>query len=157
MTRFHFGHGILLALLLWTAGLVVLAALSFQSPVELTERDYYSKELRHQEQIDRELNTAALTAPVALHYSGDSALVTLRFPEEIQNSPVRGTLTFFRPDFAALDTTVSFAATASAAVAVPVNKLHPGNWKVKMNWQSNGKAFYQEQSLIVPRKHAKGA
>lgn len=153
MMKLHFGHGIVLALMLWIAGLARMVYLSYQLPVELTERDYYTKDLRYQSIIEHKQNAAALSAPLLVNYRIDSArvsLVSLVFPEELHSENVHGTVAFFRPDNARLDFTLPFSATAASRLDIAVPALKPGNWKVKLDWQSGGVRYYQEQTLIVP-------
>lgn len=128
----------------FVALIVVLVAGSMRQDFDLVSPDYYSQEIKYQQVIDAGKNQAALSAPVSVH--ANETMVSIDFPVEFANKTMNGTVQFYSPVNAAWDKTVKMTNTGNS-ISVPRSELHSTTYTIKMNWEADGKKYYQETSL----------
>lgn len=128
----------------FVALIVVLVAGSMRQDFDLVSPDYYSQEIKYQQVIDAGKNQAALSAPVSVH--ANETMVSIDFPAEFANKTMNGTIQFYSPVNAAWDKTVKMTNTGNS-ISVPRSELHSTTYTIKMNWEADGKKYYQETSL----------
>jgi hypothetical protein len=126
-------------------GMVVICVR--QTDIHLVSPEYYKEEIAYQAQIDRLHNAQQLKQPLQLTYQAQSGLVQLQFP--VATPDLNGTVLFFRPSDAHQDVKFTIHADAAGQQSIPVNQLSKGLWKVKINWNQGGKAYLQEQTLVI--------
>ncbi len=128
----------------FVALIVVLVAGSMRQDFDLVAPDYYSQEIKYQQVIDAGKNQAALSSPVSVH--ANETMVSIDFPAEFANKTMNGTIQFYSPVNAAWDKTVKMENTSNS-VSVPRSELHSTTYTIKINWEADGKKYYQETSL----------
>ncbi len=116
-----------------------------QDDIFLVDKQYYKQELQYQQQLDQMNNAARLSTPVDFRQA--EGWLTIGFPQEAM--PSQGTLHLFRPSNANLDRRLAVQANAEGAQMVNLGSLQPGLWKLKLQWQSQGKPYYAEHALVV--------
>lgn len=110
---------------------------------DLVSSDYYAQELKYQNVIDGHNNLQALNQKVIISNLGDKYDIQLPVAGgNISN----GEVFFYRPSNASGDLKIP---VASNNIQVTKSKLTEGLYKVKITWTAGGKAYYDEQSLIV--------
>ena len=107
--------------------------------------DYYAKDLAYQQQYDKLTNSQALANDLKINKIADG--VQLLFPAETQQPS--GEILFYRADDKSKDFSLKIATDAQGQQLVPTEKLTPGRWTVKVDWQAGGKPFYKEQVVIL--------
>lgn len=128
----------------FVALIVVLVAGSMRQDFDLVAPDYYSQEIKYQQVIDAGKNQASLSAPVSVH--ANETTVTVDFPVEFANKTLTGNIQFYSPVNAAWDKSVKLDVTGNS-ITIPRNELHATAYTIKMNWEADGKKYYQETSL----------
>ena len=122
------------------AGLVTASVM--QTDVHLVSPDYYKDEIAYQSRLDainatpdsmvRIVNSGG---KLALHFSG-------------ARSPC-GDIWFFRPGDARLDLHIPINPDSKGLQEYATTAMLKGNWRVKIAWTENGKAYFKEQSLNI--------
>jgi nitrogen fixation protein FixH len=126
------------------AGMVVLSK-SFDN--SLVVDNYYEEDLRYQSHLDKVENSKGLANDLSIVENETEKSLRFQFPREI--SAVSGEILFYRPNDATKDFSIDIHPDEEGAVLVPTGKLLPGRWKVKVDWQGDGKAFYKEETVIL--------
>ncbi len=80
----------------------IVIASRFQ-PVDLVSRDYYDREIKYQDQIDRMQRSQTEGMQLTIEHSAKDGLLTVKFPAGVEPAAVTGKLKLFRPSNAALD------------------------------------------------------
>jgi hypothetical protein len=146
--KFHWGHGIAIFFILFIGFILTMIFLSTRKDVDLVTDNYYEKELVYQEQIDKMQNAASLSEPmkVALNWPD----LTIQYPAEQLALGVSGTVLFFRPSDPKLDKTYEVNPDEAGTQQIDMAKMAKGLYKVKIEWQAGGVAFYNEETIHIP-------
>lgn len=138
------GKGILLTIIVFVGFILTLVVISVrQDDIHLVTENYYEKELKYQDQIDRETSAAGLDREV-LVFDAVSKSMVLDLPVG-----AKGGLKLFRPSDERLDQELSLDILEEGKTTVPLEKLKSGYWKVQLTWTENGVDFYQEKKISL--------
>lgn len=138
------GKGILLTIIAFVGFIMTFVIISVrQDDIHLVTENYYEKELKYQDHIDREASAATLDREV-LVFDSQSKSMVLDLP-----IGAKGNLQLFRPSDARLDQELSLDILQEGKTTVPLEKLKAGYWKVQLTWTENGKDFYQEKKISL--------
>ncbi|WP_026953458.1 FixH family protein [Algoriphagus mannitolivorans] len=136
------GKGILLTIIGFVAFIMTLVIISVkQDDIHLVTENYYEKEIKYQEQIDREKLAAGLGREV-LEFDGSTKTIFLDLPVGS-----KGNLQLFRPSDARLDQKLPLEITTQGKTAVPIQNLKPGYWRIQLTWEENGVEYYEEKKI----------
>ncbi|MDO8968641.1 MAG: FixH family protein [Algoriphagus sp.] len=138
------GKGILLTIIAFVGFILTLVVISVrQDDIHLVTENYYEKEIKYQDQIDRETSAAGLDREVLLFDSQSKSMVL--------DLPVgaKGNLQLFRPSDARLDQELALDIQEEGKTTVSLDKLKSGYWKVQLTWTENGTDFYQEKKISL--------
>lgn len=128
----------------FVALIVILVAGSMRQDFDLVSPDYYGQEIKYQQVIDAGKNQSALSAPVAIHT--DEQQVTIAFPAEFEGKTISGKIQFYSAVNAAWDRVVDITAENNS-MNVPIAQLQCTSYTIKLNWNCDGKQYYQETAL----------
>ncbi len=145
--KFNWGMGIALFYCIFAAALFFQVYKSTQYDNSLVIEDYYAKDIAYQEQYDKLENTMTLSQDIVFVKNRETARIELHFPQETQQPT--GEILFFNPAKANLDFTVEIDANGKNVQSIPLDRLRSGMWKVKVDWQANGKKFYSEKIVNI--------
>ena len=123
--------------------LIYLVYANFNS-VDLVTKDYYAKDLKYQQQIDRQDRTSGLESGMTWQYSERSQIVQLQFPSNIDPAQISGKIIFFRPSDAQLDNSVTINPNVDCNQEINVGKLTQGMWRLKIFWKVGNTDYYNE-------------
>jgi hypothetical protein len=136
------GKGILVTIIAFVGFMVTLVVISVkQDDIHLVAENYYEKEIKYQDQIDREKASVGLDREV-LVYDAQRKSMILDLPVG-----AKGNLQLFRPSDARLDQEVNLNITDSGKTTIPLDKLKSGYWRVQLTWTEGGVDFYQEKKI----------
>ena len=146
--KFNWGWGITIVLGLYMTMIMSLVVGSIRQPVDLVAPDYYAREIRYEETLNKLRNTNALPVRpnVSLTHTGDRVLIKL--PHSLAKDA--GEVLFMRPSDLNLDFKLPLETDADGQLFLARNKLTPGKWKVELEWQHEGTPYRYEQSLYLP-------
>jgi len=112
-----------------------------QDDIHLVTENYYAEEIKYQEHIDKVSNANATEGKV-MSFDAIDRTVQLELPVG-----ATGVLHLFRPSDARLDKKINVEIKSTGPKIFPLSGLEPGYWKMKMEWEANGMAFYEEKEI----------
>jgi len=131
------------AFVIFMLGLVYLAS---QQSHELVTDDYYEKELEFKETLKKQAQTQQLTEQLSCNIKENQ--LTIKFPKEVSET-ISGKLFFFKPSNEKDDKTIPFE-TSSNEYTVDVATFSSGMYKLKIDWQTNEVAYFNEKVIVIP-------
>jgi nitrogen fixation protein FixH len=141
----NWGHKLTIVFVLFAAGILTLVTKSMQTKVDMVSNDYYADELKYQQVIDGRKASAQLSAPVRI--TRDNEQIALLFPPEMQQRTLTGKVLFYRPSDSRLDVAVTLH---NGSFSVPETRFRKGHYNVQMEWEADGKQYFQEAGLDIP-------
>ncbi len=141
----NWGWSIALVYTIFALGTLSWAYYSFSQKVDLVSDDYYDKELKFDQHAVRVRNSLNLATPVRETYNADASQITLSFPQAVSG----GTVVLYRPSESSMDKTLALRTEAENSMTIPTNSLTKGWWRIKVEWDSNGKSYYDEFSQML--------
>lgn len=143
----NWGHSIIIVFILFAIGILTLVTRSMQTRIDMVTPDYYAEELKYQATIDARNNTGALSAPVRVRQPGDTIEIT--FPGELKGAPLQGEIHFYRPADSRRDFKLPLELNAAGQLLVNREQFDRGPYRIKMQWQYDGKDYFQETQFYV--------
>lgn len=144
--KLSWGTGIAITYTIFVLVLVFAVVQSTKVDHSLVTEDYYQKDLEYQTQIDKEVNALNLGEDLQIKYADAQKAVQLQFPAEL--GVVQGKILFFRPSDKTLDFEAPVQADERGQQTISTQTMMPGLWKVQVNWQAGGVAYYKEETVI---------
>lgn len=145
--KINWGWGIAIFFSIFVVSLVYFVIKSTTYDNSLVEKDYYAKDIAYQEHYDKLKNSSALKKDLSITELPQKEAVRLQFPTDLGKPS--GTIHFFNPAKSELDFTLDIAADTNQSQLIPIADLKKGLWKVKVDWQADGKAFYKEEAVVL--------
>ena len=132
--------------------LFILACVGFASlqDFDLVEHDYYARGLAYDTQLDKLRRTADLPAKPTVALSRPDAAVTITFPPSLASDSLSGAVTLYCPADSHADRTLLLSLDSDRVMRIATDSLTPGAWKIKIDWQCSGAAYYTEDLIFVP-------
>lgn len=127
------------AFVLITTGVTVYL---MNQKVDVVTENYYEKELKYQDQIDKVTRTRALRESVEITNTGKELIV--KFPNLPDKNQSKDLISLYRPSDDSKDVKIPVLTDTSRTQVVGIDRLAKGYWKVKINWTSGGSEYYYE-------------
>lgn len=143
----NWGNKLLLAFIVFGAGMFYLVYRSVNTDYQLVEKEYYKSELRYQQVIDGTSRANGLMSSVEL--ANADGVIRLQLPPEMKNKEVTGELWFYCSYNEKKDKRVVLDINKQAIQEFQQGFLSPGNYTVKISWNAEGKNYYTEKLLSV--------
>jgi len=143
----NWGYKILILYAGFVAGMLFLVYKCTQQNIDLVAENYYEKEIKFQDQINRSQNatTAGLYLKANVNESGQ---LVIAYPTAVAGENVSGEIHLFRPDNAKLDVKIPVEITEGLQY-IDVSKLAKGYWRVQVSWQLGNTPLYQEEKIYI--------
>ncbi len=142
--KFNWGTGIALFYGLFVVVLVAAVIKSTQYDNSLVSDHYYADDLAYQQHYVKLVNSKSLLEDVKIVRSEEA--VRLTFPQEV--GVIQGEIIFFCPSDSQQDFKLPIELDADKKQVVPIKQIKKGLWKVKVDWQADGKPYYKEETII---------
>lgn len=141
--KWTIGHTITLAFIVFATFILFMVSKMINTKVDLVEKDYYAKEIKFQNQINKYQNTVQL---------GDSAVIIQQTDDkiiiQIHNNPVLSANVFiYYPANEEYDKKLSFNNTQN--IIIDKNNIHKGRAKIKLDWNDTANEYYFEKELLI--------
>ena len=145
--KWNFGTGVVIAFLVFAAGILLMVSISMNRELDLVSDDYYQQELKHQDRIESTRRANALPEQPAVRLS--NSLVTVKLPKRFASGGTAGILTFYRPADRKSDFTIPLQLDSTGTQQVQASSLLKGLWRVKVRWTSQHQDYYHEEPIMV--------
>ncbi|AWW32386.1 nitrogen fixation protein FixH [Echinicola strongylocentroti] len=140
----NWGTGIVLFFVVFVSFLFTMVGICMkQDDLHLVTNNYYEEEIKYQEQIEKASNAAMLDHEVMAFDVGEKKIMV-----HLEKG-AKGTLWLFRPSDARLDQKVPLLFDTGKEQSVSLRELKSGYWKVKLAWEKDGVAFYEEKKITL--------
>lgn len=139
------GKGITLGLAAFMSMIIYLVYQSTQQDFHLVSENYYEESLEHDAIQLKRSNYKKLGQDTKITINPEK-LMTIVLPDTFSSSPVKGTVTLYKPTDSNKDVTYPFSSTL---IQLPTNELVSGLWHVKVEWQSKQKEYLFESSSFI--------
>ena len=110
--------------------------------VDVVTENYYEKELKYQEQIDRIARTKALRDTLKIENTG--SVLIIKFPNIPDKAKGKDLIHLYRPSDQSMDVKIPVMPDSTNSQTVSTERLQRGYWKMQINWTSEGKEYYHE-------------
>lgn len=147
MKKISWGTGVLLSLIGFLLLNAIFIYFAFGEKVDLVTENYYEKDQKYQEEIDKQKNTNTTDHKLVLQTNETS--LAFKFPENIAPSKLKGEIHLYRPSNSIYDKVFPVELNNSNEFVIPNSSLLRGYWKVKINWELDGQKFYQEEKVFI--------
>lgn len=141
--------GIAITYIAFVLILVALIIFSRTQQVDLVAEDYYDREIKYQQQINRIDRAKSLSEPLNWIHDKEKRVLIVQFPSELNPDQVRGNILFFRPSDAKQDRLVALNLSADGTQQISTKNLTRGLWKIKVFWHLKKIEYYKEGILII--------
>lgn len=145
----NWGTGITITFIIAASFILFLVYKTTTVSNEMAEEDYYSHELKFNEQLKAARNAATLSAPIKV--TQDASTVFIELPAECISQQATGSIWLYRPSSEKNDVHLKFDPADDGKIIIEKEKLLTGIYKLKADWQMNGKEYHQEESIYVER------
>ncbi len=139
----NWGYRIMILYTSFVVFMVTMVVMTFQYKVNLVAPDYYKQEMAYQAEINKMTNTKELSEEVKLQYKEN--MLWLNIP----SGEAEGEILFFRPSDSRKDFKIALSTDSTGLQALPTEGLTKGLWRLKIDWTSEGKNFYNEQRIKI--------
>ena len=146
MDKMNWGWKIAITYTLFALMTLAFVVIGSMKKVNLVEEDYYEKEIKYQDQIDKMKNSQLLGDHFHIDYQPKNYLITLQCKVD---EPVMGNILLFRPSNSDRDLNIPINLDGMGKQIIDVSTLLKGLWVVKVSWESGGKSFYNSQQIHI--------
>ncbi|MBK8052369.1 MAG: FixH family protein [Saprospiraceae bacterium] len=146
--KFNWGTGLVIFFILFVGTLAFVLYQSSQVHDSLVVKNYYDEDINYQQHYNKKQNTADLAIKVKSEYKKENKEVVLTFPTD-SSSVTSGKILLYNPYSEYSDVKYDFDLGKGATYTFPVDKVKPGRWKIKINWQQGDKEYYQEEEIVL--------
>ena len=140
--KFNWGWGIAIFYSTFVVFMLTMVWITTQMKAELVTEDYYGKELKFQEQLDKMKRSNVLNEPVK--WTVENKSVKLNFPGDVKGKDVSARILFYRPDNSKNDFNVSCTADSTGMCVVNSDKFKHGAYKMEVDWNAGKETYYTE-------------
>ncbi len=145
--KFDWGKGIFAAYAVFFVMIISVVVYMSSLDVNLVTEDYYEKELKHQEQIDKETRTSQL--PEKLMIKVGQNLINLKFPSIFKPYDIAGLVQFYRPSDSRKDFSVNIRLDESSEQIISTENIPKGYWRIKVDWSANNIDYFNEKLVMI--------
>ena len=136
----NWGHGILITIIIFVLSILTMVFVSSYQTIDMMDDQYYKKELKHQELIDKSDNSAKADGHIDIEDKGEVLL--LNISNSITDSISSGDIIFMRLSDKKLDVRFPLEVKEGKQI-IDKSTLFKGVYQVRMSWINNGIPYYQ--------------
>lgn len=143
----NWGNKLILAFLVFAAGMGFMVYQAVNTNFELVEKDYYKQELRYQQVIDGK--AAAATLSTEIKFLPAEGGIVLELPLEMHAAQPSGEILFYCASDSKKDRKFLLATDRAGQQFFSTDSLPPGSYKGKISWTMAQKKYYTEKDIVV--------
>ena len=146
--KLHAGHAVIVVMAIFILIMTQFMVRAYQNQETLVAEDYYAKEIRYQEQIDKMHNSSALGE--AVRFEALPGRLVIDFPQAMHGKAITGELFLMRPSDARSDLRIPVTADADGRSTVDTGEQMKGAYSVHLEWQVAGIDYFSEDKVHLP-------
>jgi hypothetical protein len=138
----NWGYKIAIGFTVFCLATIGVTVYFMMQKVDVVTDNYYEKELKYQDQIDKVTRTRALKEKIDINNTGKELII--KFPNQPDKNQNKDFISLYRPSDNTKDVKIPVLTDTSGTQVVSVERLIKGCWKVQINWTSRGSEYYYE-------------
>ena len=145
--KFNWGHGIAIVLTIFVALIVLMVIKTSSYRIDLVTEDYYPKELRYQQDIDKMKNAASLGDKMEIKQGSETLEIFL--PDTLKGKPIRGNYLLYRSSDKYLDVADTVVLDTATMIGIPMDKIRRGKYILYVDVEVNERSFLFKETLMM--------
>ena len=145
--KLNWGSGIAVVYILFLIGTLIMVMIFMNQDVSLESKDYYTKGIKYQDEIDKMERTKEL--PEQLDIRVEQSLIILNFPKIFKSTELNGKIYCYRPSDDSKDFIINVETDSSSTQSIPTNNFLKGFWRLKIDWNGKGNSYLDEKIVMV--------
>jgi nitrogen fixation protein FixH len=141
--------GIILALVLFAAGLVALIVFATSSNSDLVTEDYYEQEIQYDQKLERLERTAEVSDQVEVSQDLATQRIQIQLPIEHVTPTTQGQIHLYRPAAAGMDRRLPLALNQDGQQWIMTEGLAAGLWQLKIEWNVGKQGYFADRRLVL--------
>lgn len=142
----NWGYGIILAFVGFGVFILTLVVKIYGKSIDLVSEDYYAKEIRYEEQIEK-INNAASVDNKLIEIANKSEEIVIQFNHT--NGSPSGFINFFRPSDKTKDLKIEIAIDSSGQQKFLKKLFTTGKYKIQIDFELNSKKYFVEKEIMI--------
>ncbi len=138
----NWGNKIVLAFVCFAAFIGYMVTKAFQEDFDLVAEDYYAQEINYQQKLVKKANTREFGQVVEIQQGREYVLL------DFADVKATGTIQFYHPSREIFDKTYDIELVGGVQ-KIAKQDLVPGNYRININWTTNGHDFLQESKIFL--------
>ena len=128
--------------------MISMVVKSCDNPSHLVQENYYDKDLQYESFRQKRVNASNLNPGITIKYQKVNDAIEVLFPEGMEK--VTGTASLFRASNKDEDKSFEIQLDSDRRMSIPFdNSALKGLWKVKVDWENQGRAYYHEEDINI--------
>lgn len=138
----NWGTKLVIGMITFMAFIITLVVLMMRSDSDdLVDQDYYQKGIEYDKDYVRKNRVMEDQAEPEIN-SGERLKINFK-------SPAKGTIRFLHPSDETKDKVIPMDSGNGNTLEIPLNDFASGHWKILLEWQSSGKEYMFQRSIII--------
>ncbi|RUT79396.1 FixH family protein [Ancylomarina longa] len=148
MKKLNWGTKLGFVASIYVIGILGFVGFSTTQNINLVSKNYYPKEVKYQDQIDKIKNSKELKVPVTV--SQEAGKIQIQFPEGMRSN-IEGNIIFYRPADSNQDLQYKIALDENGIQTVDSKNMHQGRYTVKIDWVYKNIPYYKEEGIYLAK------
>ena len=149
MKKLNWGHSIFIAIVVCMISILTLVFKTVNQKIELVTEDYYPKELKYEDQITKQKNSAQLNNSIEIEIDDSIKII---FPKELEDhSLIKGEIWFYRASKMKDDIKDSIYLTNSYSISYPLSKFSNGKYQVIIDWSYDKTSYLFKEDIYIEK------
>lgn len=144
--KWNWGTGITVFLTLFILSLIAFILFTFTVKYDMVEPDYYDKDLKYQEHIDKIKRFSLLKEKPTI--VTQNSFVFINFPLVFNLNNIKGIIHFYRASDKNLDFKMNLSLSDDNTQVIDMRDKAKGFWLIKVNWSFNDTDYYFEEEIL---------
>ncbi|MFA9390453.1 MAG: FixH family protein [Prolixibacteraceae bacterium] len=150
MKKLNWGHGIFIAIAIMVLSMLALVYKVTHERVELVTEDYYPKELKFEDEIQKKKATKQLKEPITIEITDSLKII---FPLDFdQPQLIKGEIWFYRASKMSDDRRDSIHLGNNRTLTYPISDFSSGKYDIIIDWKYLGKNFYFKEPIFIDKE-----
>lgn len=145
--KYNWGWGIAIFYTVFVLFLIANVLFSSLQRTDLVEDDYYEKELKYQDKINKIKRYNELAEKIEIIQTGNSLVI--KYPKTFDKNLVKGKLHFYKPSNALQDRVENIKLNDNNLQIVDVSGFPSGFWRLKIDWSVGDSSYYLEKEIRI--------
>ena len=138
----NWGTKLVIGMALFMSFIITLAVLMIRSDSDdLVDANYYEKGIEYDKDYERKSQLIKDKAEPEISVNDHLKIIF--------KDPAEGNIRFIHSSDKTKDSTISFNSGTDRQVEFPLNNFRKGQWKVSLDWKSNGKSYLYDKNIII--------